>query len=238
MKLIKVLLSLDAYRSCVFLEQATKCLLAFMVTIISSSLEFWADQVNAPCYDLGFFPLLLKWDQCWLFCLFQITRVILPFSDSIRPTSSHNLLAGNSACTSDFDPSQLNILWNTFPGSTNSDENLFSPGNIWNEERENQVWDPHSPASPISLFIFNNFSNSQIEPKRSFFFFLNPSLTKRNIQATILIFLFAHIFSSKPVFVISIGEEHSSLINWKKVWHIPKYFTLPKSAVLMEPVNW
>lgn len=55
-----------------------------------------------------FLPLLLKWDQCWLFCLFQITKVILPFSGSIRPISSHNFLAGNSACTSDFDPGQLN----------------------------------------------------------------------------------------------------------------------------------
>lgn len=55
-KLIKVLLSLDAYRSCAFLEQATKCLLAFMLTIISSSLRFWAHQVNAPCSDLGSFP--------------------------------------------------------------------------------------------------------------------------------------------------------------------------------------
>lgn len=43
----------------VFLEQATKCLLAFMLSIISPSLGFWADQENTPCYDLGSFPF------CW-----------------------------------------------------------------------------------------------------------------------------------------------------------------------------
>lgn len=98
-----------AYRYSVFLEQATKCLFASYV--INHFFQFWVLSRSRECTLLWpwFLPLLLKWDQCWLSCLFQITKLILPFSDCIRPISSHSFLAGNSACAGDFDPGQLNI---------------------------------------------------------------------------------------------------------------------------------
>lgn len=105
-KVIKVFLSLEACRPSIFLEHVIKRLFAFMLPIISSSLRF-SDQVNTPCYDLdslhfwsvinaGYSAVLRKWIASETFRLYQ-THI-----------SSHSFSAGNSACTSDFDPSKLN----------------------------------------------------------------------------------------------------------------------------------
>lgn len=104
-ELMKVLLCLQVL---CFLGASYQVPLCFYV--INHFFQSWVLSRSRECTLLWpwFLPLLLKWDQCWLSCLFQITKVIQPFSGCIRPISSHSFLAGNSACTGDFDPGQLN----------------------------------------------------------------------------------------------------------------------------------